>query len=104
MNVLWGEEGLSLGEFARRAEIGKAAATAMIKRLEGMGLVVTGPHPGDARLNVIKVTPIARELAPEVRGILDDMEKKIREAIGEEDLKIMLRGLSAICKLDLKSD
>ena len=53
LNVLWREDGLSLGVFAKRAGMCKAAAVTMIKRLESMGLVTKKINPEDARLNVL---------------------------------------------------
>lgn len=101
LGVLWREEALSLGEFARRAGIGKAAAVSMIKRLEAMDLVTRTPHPRDARLNVLELTPKARELAPEVAKKVDELERAVESAVGTENLKILLEGLSTIRDLGL---
>ena len=99
--MLWQEEDLSLGVFAQRAGIGKAAAVTMIKRLEAMGLVTTATDPTDARLNVINVTDKARELAPTVAEKVDTLEKTMEKAIGLTDLETMINGLSIIRNLDL---
>ena len=62
INVLMREDGLSLGVFAKRAGMGKAAAVTMIKRLERMELVTKKINPEDARLNVLTLTEKAKEL------------------------------------------
>ena len=66
LGVLWQEEGLSLGVFAEKAGMGKAAAVTMIKRLELMELVTKRTDPKDARLNVLTLTDKARKLAPKI--------------------------------------
>ena len=101
LGVLWQEENLSLGVFAQRADIGKAAAVTMIKRLEAMGLVTTASDPRDARLNVIKLTDKARDLAPSVAEKVDALERTMEKAIGVTDLETLIKGLSIIRDLDL---
>ena len=101
LGVLWQEDGLSLGEFARRAGMGKASAVTMIRRLEGMELVSKSADPDDARLNVLTLTGKARALAPRVLAMGAALERGIEEAVGREDLAAMIRGLSAILEMDI---
>lgn len=101
LGVLWQEEGLSLGEFARRAGMGKASAVTMIRRLERMGLVTKTPDAKDARLNVLSLTPKAKALAPEVLDMGAVLEKSIEKAVGKEDMEAMIRGLAVIRDLDI---
>lgn len=101
LGVLWQEDDLSLGVFAQRVGIGKAAAVAMIRRLEAMGLVSTAPDPRDARLNIIMLTNKARDLAPAVAEKVDALEKTMEKAVGLSDLETMIKGLSIIRDLDL---
>jgi len=101
LGVLWSEEDMSLGVFARKAGIGKAAAVSMLRRLENMGLVTCGPHPQDGRLNVIRLTDQAREMAPEVARKVEQLERTIEKAIGLSNLHIMIEGLKVIRDLEL---
>jgi DNA-binding MarR family transcriptional regulator len=101
LGILWREENISLGVFAKRAGIGKAAAVSMIKRLEVMGLVIREPHPRDARLNAIRLTRKARELAPEVAKKVNRLEKTIESAIGASNLENLVQALSVIRDLEL---
>lgn len=101
LGVLWECDGVSLGEFARRAEIGKAAAVTMIQRLKSMNLVDTEIHPEDARLNVILLTDKARELAPVILDKVEKLEQKLEYEIGGSNLKTLTRALSIICDLEL---
>lgn len=101
LGVLWKEDEISLGEFARRAGMGKAAAVTMIRRLERMGLVTKTANPTDGRLNVLNLTRKARELAPEILSVGAALERNIEEIVGKEDMAGMIRGLKAIRDLDM---
>ena len=101
LGVLWSGGEMSLGEFAHRAGMGKAAAVAMITRLETMGLVHREANPDDRRLNVISLTRKADELAPEVAEKVEELERTVEKALGKEKLKAVLEGLAVIRDLDL---
>ncbi|WP_155318606.1 MarR family winged helix-turn-helix transcriptional regulator [Desulfosarcina alkanivorans] len=101
LGVLWQEDGISLGEFARRAGMGKAAAVTMIRRLERMDLVTKAANPTDGRLNVLNLTPRARTLSPELLATGAALEKEIEKAVGKEDMAAMIRGLKAIRDMDI---
>lgn len=101
LGVLWQKEGLSLGVFAEKAGMGKAAAVTMIKRLELMELVTKKTDPRDARLNVLALTDKARKLAPKLLAMGTELEKSIEQAVGKEDMASLIKGLSVIRDLDL---
>lgn len=101
LGVLWQADGISLGEFARRAGMGKASAVAMIRRLERMDLVSKTPDPRDGRLNVLNLTRKARGVAPEILSLGAALEQSIEQAVGKEDLDAMIRGLETIRDLEL---
>lgn len=101
LGVLWQEEGLSLGVFAERAGMGKAAAVTMIRRLELMELVSKRTDANDARLNVLELTDKARRLAPKLLSMGSQLEKNIEKAVGKEDMASLIRGLTIIRDLDL---
>jgi DNA-binding MarR family transcriptional regulator len=101
LGVLHREDGISLGEFAARSGIGKASAVAMITRLESMGLVSRRPHPQDGRLNVISLTEQARALTPEVMEKVQRLEDALERALGEDELRAVIHGLSIIGELDV---
>jgi DNA-binding MarR family transcriptional regulator len=101
LGVLYREEPLSLGVFAERAGIGKAAAVAMVKRLEALGMASREPHPTDARLNEIRLTGKAHRMLPEIARKMDDLEAAVEAAIGRPDLEKITRGLTVIRDLEL---
>jgi MarR family transcriptional regulator, organic hydroperoxide resistance regulator len=101
LGILWEEDGISLGEFARRAGMGKAAAVTMIRRLERMDLVTKTTHFADGRLNVLNLTRKARILAPDVLSAGMALERTIEQAVGKKDMAGMIRGLKAIRDLEI---
>jgi DNA-binding MarR family transcriptional regulator len=101
LGVLWREGEMSLGVFAKKLGIGKAAAVAMIKRLEALGFASREPHPHDARLNILKLTQKAIGLAPEAIEKTYNLEKTIESAIGVSNLQTLIKGLSVIRDLKL---
>jgi DNA-binding MarR family transcriptional regulator len=100
--VLWHRDGISLGEFSRRAGMGKAAAVTMIRRLEHVGLVAKTADPTDGRLNVLNLTRKARKLAPEILSVAAEIEKSVEQAVGKEDMAGMIRGLKAVRDLEFQ--
>jgi MarR family transcriptional regulator, organic hydroperoxide resistance regulator len=101
LGVLWQENDLSLGEFARRSGIGKAAAVSMIKRLEDMGLVSRAPNSKDARLNVLNLTEKAHGLVPELVEKVANVEKAVESAVGDKKMRSLIKGLSVLKDMDL---
>lgn len=101
LGVLWKQPGISLGEFARSAGVGKAAAVAMVKRLAAQGLVTVAPHEEDARLNCITLTEKAWELAPEIYERFRIVEERLEDELGTETLNTLLEALNVIRDLDI---
>lgn len=100
LGVLWQEDGLSLGKFAQRAGMGKAAAVTMIRRLERMDLVAKTMDPKDARLNKLNLTDKAAKLAPKLLAMGNKLEKDIEQAVGKKDMASLIKALSVIRDLD----
>ena len=101
LDILRQEDGMSLGVFARRASIGKAAAVTMVQRLEAIGLVTRHPHGRDARLNEIRLTSKARDVEPLILTRVRELEQTLEAALGPRRLKTISRGLAEILDLDL---
>lgn len=93
---LYEQDGLRMGELARRARLSKQTMTTMIRRLEGDGLVERRPDPQDARASLIFLTPRSRRFEPvaaaTLRG-LDTLARRRLSAQGVAALKEALREL-----------
>lgn len=102
LSVLWEENGLSLGVFAGRAGMGKAAAVTMIRRLEAMEMVSIAPHPDDARLNLISLTDKARQMAPEIRKVVGKLDDALEKMLSVSRLEKVVQNLETIIDLDIE--
>ncbi len=100
LRLLCLNEGLSLGEFAKKLKIRKSTAVSMIKRLESMELVTKDPHPQDARLNVLSTTHKAHELMPKIRDKIDGLENAIETQLGASSLEKLSVLLSMLLSVE----
>ena len=99
---LFEEDGLRMGELARRARLSKQAMTELVRRLERDGLVERRPDPSDGRASVIFLTERSRAFEPVVAGTLAELDRFVRlrlDAGRVHELSASLRAL-----LDLGQD
>lgn len=93
---LFEEDGLRMGELARRARLSKQTMTDLVRRLEREGLVERRADPADARASVIFLTARSRAFEPVAAGVLAELDRLVRAGLdGEqvEELKTALREL-----------
>jgi DNA-binding MarR family transcriptional regulator len=81
---LFEEDGLRMGELARRARLSKQTMTELVRRLEGEGLVERRTDPDDGRASLIFLTHRSRDFEPAATVVLDELDRLVREQIGEE--------------------
>jgi DNA-binding MarR family transcriptional regulator len=93
---LFEEDGLRMGELARRARLSKQAMTELVRRLERNGLVERRADPGDARASLVFLTERSRAFQPVAARTLADLDRLARERLddeGAEALRAALRKL-----------
>jgi DNA-binding MarR family transcriptional regulator len=93
---LYEQDGLRMGELARRARLSKQTMTTMIRRLEGDRLVKRRPDPQDARASLIFLTPRSRQFEPVAAATLralDTLARRRLSAQGAAAVKEALREL-----------
>jgi DNA-binding MarR family transcriptional regulator len=96
---LFEEDGLRMGELARRARLSKQTMTEMVRRLERDGLVVRRADPADARASRIFLTARSRTFEPVVERVLRDLDRLVRSRLDDkrvDALKAALRELLAV--------
>ena len=76
---LFEEDGLRLGELARRTRLSKQTMTTMVRLLEREKLVLCRPDPEDARATRVYLSPQARRFRPVAGCVLADLERTVRE-------------------------
>ncbi len=79
---LFEEDGLRLGELARRAHLSKQTMTTLARLLERDGLITREPDDADARATRVFLTKRAQAFAPVAEGILEDLAGDLEAALG----------------------
>jgi DNA-binding MarR family transcriptional regulator len=77
------EDGLRMGEIARRARLSKQTMTTMVRLCERDGLVARGPDPEDGRATRVHLTTKARRFQPTAERVLAELEREATSALGE---------------------
>jgi DNA-binding MarR family transcriptional regulator len=90
---LFEEDGLRIGELARRARLSKQTMTTMVRLLERDGLVRREPDPEDGRAFRIVLTGKARRFEPVAERTLDELGALAHERLGEHGLQTVKHGL-----------
>jgi DNA-binding MarR family transcriptional regulator len=98
---LYEEDGLRMGELARRARLSKQTMTQLTRQLESEGLVERRVDPEDARASRIFLTARARRFQPVAADVLARLDRLVRRRLGAnrvEELKAVLRDLLDVAK------
>jgi DNA-binding MarR family transcriptional regulator len=90
---LFEEDGLRMGELARRARLSKQTMTTMVRLLEREGLVRREPDPADGRAFRIVLTAKARRFEPIAEGTLAELGALAHDRLGEARLAALKHDL-----------
>ncbi len=94
---LFEEDGLRMGELARRSRLSKQTMTTLARLVERDGLVTREPDPVDARAVRIWLTDRSEAFRPVVEGTLAELEERaaaLLTAPGLQRLKHSLKGVT----------
>ena len=97
---LFEEDGLRIGEIARRARLSKQTMTTMVRLAERDGLVERRPDEGDRRATRVHLTGKAHRFRPVAEETLAELEKLARAALGDRGLPAAERALRRLAELD----
>lgn len=93
---LFEEDGLRMGELARRARLSKQTMTELVRRMERDGLVERRGDPADGRASLIFLTTRSRELEPVAADVLAELDRLVHSVLDParvDGLKASLREL-----------
>jgi DNA-binding MarR family transcriptional regulator len=90
---LFEEDGLRMGELARRARLSKQTMTTMVRLLEREQLVRRERDPNDGRAFRIFLTDRARRFEPAAERTLVELAGLAQERLGERRLELLKRDL-----------
>src|SRR5215208_135637 len=97
---LFEDDGLRMGELARRARLSKQTMTDMIRRLERDGLVERRLDPSDARASQIFLTPSSRRFKPVAAATLRDLDGLVRTRLSTQRVAELKRALRQLMELE----
>jgi DNA-binding MarR family transcriptional regulator len=97
---LFEEDGLRIGEIARRARLSKQTMTTMVRLAERDGLVERRPDAVDRRATRVHLTAKAHRFRPVAEKTLAELEELARTALGERGLPAAERALTRLAELD----
>ena len=97
---LFEEDGLRIGEIARRARLSKQTMTTMVRLAERDGLVERRPDVADRRATRVHLTAKAHRFRPVAEETLAELEELARTALGERGLPAAERALTRLAELD----
>ena len=95
LNVLDGEEPLSVNEISRRALVDQAWVSRSLRALESRKLVERRSDPVDSRLTLVSLTKRGRETLDEFRPWAAWSEKLLLKGVDDKMLKALLDQVEA---------
>ncbi|MFA5952869.1 MAG: MarR family transcriptional regulator [Hyphomicrobium sp.] len=81
---LFEEDGLRIGELAKRARLSKQNMTTMIRLLEKEDLVVRRPDPEDSRASRVYLSKKAQRFRPVAEAVLKELDALARQVAGKQ--------------------
>jgi DNA-binding MarR family transcriptional regulator len=96
---LFEEDGLRMGEIARRARLSKQTMTTLVRLAERDGLVVREPDPEDARAVRVRISHRAREFAPVAERVLERLDRRVAEVLGDAGRRRVRDALVVLAEL-----
>ncbi len=97
---LYEQDGLRMGELARRARLSKQTMTTMIRRLEQDGLVERRPDPSDRRASLVFLTRRSRRFRPVAEATLRELDALARRRLGTRRLTATKDTLREVMEFD----
>jgi DNA-binding MarR family transcriptional regulator len=86
---LFEEDGLRIGELAKRARLSKQTMTTMVRLVERDGLIVRRPDAGDGRAMRVFLTKAAQSFRPVAGAVLAEIETEARKIGSAGELELV---------------
>jgi DNA-binding MarR family transcriptional regulator len=97
---LFEEDGLRIGEVARRARLSKQTMTTMVRLCERDGLVERRQDPDDRRATLVYLTAQAKRFQPRAEDVLATLESQVEAMLGARESHGLRRSLAELQRLD----
>lgn len=86
---LFEEDGLRMGELARRSRLSKQTMTTMVRLLEREGLVTRRNDRADQRATRVHLTDRAKQFRPVARRVMRELETAAAQTTSRQELAIV---------------
>ena len=96
---LFEEDGLRIGELARRSRLSKQAMTALVKVMERRRLIVRRGDPIDARASLIYLTPRTRRFKVVAETVLQKLDELVDAKLTPDRRAELAASLKALMNL-----
>lgn len=96
---LFEEDGLRMGELARRSGLSKQAMTSLARSVEAAGLVLRASDPDDARAVCVSLTDRGERLRPVAEAALAEFNMRARTTLSNEELDALVDTLRKVVEL-----
>jgi DNA-binding MarR family transcriptional regulator len=96
---LFEEDGLRMGELARRSRLAKQTMTTMVRLCERDGLVRRERDSSDARALRVYLTERARSFRPVAGGVLAELEDRATSRLSATGLHALKQSLKGVIEL-----
>jgi DNA-binding MarR family transcriptional regulator len=96
---LFEEEGLRMGEIARRARLSKQTMTTLVRLTERAGLVLRVRDPQDGRATRVWLTARGHAFQPVAEDVLSGLDRRVRSCVPAGDLAIAQQVLKGVMEL-----
>jgi DNA-binding MarR family transcriptional regulator len=96
---LFEEDGLRIGEVARRARLSKQTMTTMVRLAERDGLVERRADRSDGRATRVHLTAKGRRFKPVAEQVLANLGADVEAALGERGLSATEQALARLAEL-----
>jgi DNA-binding MarR family transcriptional regulator len=97
---LFEEDGLRIGEIARRSRLSKQTMTTMVRLCERDGLVERRQDPDDRRAARVHLTAKAKRFQPRAGDVLATLEGQVEAMLGLRKSNGLRRSLAELQRLD----
>lgn len=86
--VLWQQDGITISSLSAKTSLANTTLTAMLDRMEMMGLIVRKPDPADRRSRLIALTEKARILQGDYANISQQMNERYYAGFTDEEIVV----------------
>lgn len=86
--VLWQHDDISISSLSARTSLANTTLTAMLDRMEKIGLIIRKPDPSDRRNRLIALTEKARSLQGDYTNISQQMNELYYAGFSEKEIMV----------------